>query len=144
MRFASLLLAALTVPLLSGCINDGATYEIDNTGQHSLSLVREQPYFWDKKVNFYLVVSRMPVCMRRHFIGALAPATKVEIWQVPSGAYIVRTPRLMYATETQTCEGFAKMEGEPPEGLGTLVGTFAQKDGAPVFVPAEAGKPAGE
>lgn len=144
MRLAPLLTCALAVPLLSGCINDGATYQIDNTGQHSLSLVREQPYFWDKKINFYLVVARMPVCMRRHFIGALAPATKVEIWQVPSGAYVVRAGRFMYATETQTCEGFAKIEQEPAEGIGEQVGTFVQKDGTPVFVPVSAAQPAAQ
>ena len=137
MRLATLLSCALALPLLAGSNNDGATSQIDNTGQHSLSLVREQPYFWDKKINFYLVVARMPVCMRRHLIGAMAPATKVEIWQVPSGAYIVRTARFMYATETETCEGFARMDAEPPEGLGKQIGTFVEKNGTPEFVPAE-------
>ena len=50
----------------------------------------------------------------------LAPKTPVEVWQVPSGAYIIRAARFMYATETQTCEGFAKMDAEPAEGLGEL------------------------
>ena len=144
MRLSSLLCGVLAVPFLSGCINDGATYQIDNTGQHSLSLVREQTYFWDKKVNFYMVVSRMPVCMRRHSIGALAPTTKVEVWQVPSGAYVIRAGKLMFATETETCEGFAPMDGEPAEGIGNQVGTFVVKNGTPEFVPAEAAQPAAQ
>ena len=53
MRLRTALLALLAVPLLSACINDGATYEIDNTREHVLSLIREQPYFWDDKVNLY-------------------------------------------------------------------------------------------
>ena len=144
MRLARLLLPLLALPLLSACINDGATYQVDKTGQHNLSLVREQTYFWDKKVKFYRVVARMPTCMRRHEIGALSPRTKVEVWQVPSGAYIIRAARFLYATETETCQGFAKMDEEPAEGLGTLVGTFVPKNGQPEFVPAEAGKPAAE
>lgn len=46
----------------------------------------------------------------------------------------------MYATETQTCEGFAKMDGEPAEGMGTLVGTFRNKKGVLTFVKEEADK----
>lgn len=144
MRSPRLPLAVLMAALLGGCINDGANYAIDNTGKHNLSLVREQPYFWNKKVNYYLVVARLPVCMRRHLIGALMPSTKVEIFQVPSGAYIVRAGSLMYATETETCEGFAKMDQEPPEGLGKLVGTFVAKDGTPEFVMAEGAAPAAQ
>ena len=40
----STLAALCAVLLLTGCINDGATYQIDATGQHNLSLVREQTY----------------------------------------------------------------------------------------------------
>lgn len=137
MRLRHLLLPLLAVPLLTACVNDGATYEIDNTREHVLSLIREQPYFWDDKVNLYLVVSRMPACMRRHSIGAGTEKTKVEVYQVPSGAFIIKAGKKMFATETQTCESFAKMDGEPPEGMGQLMGTFRVKKGELVFVKEE-------
>lgn len=133
MRLRSVLLSLLAVPLLSACVNDGATYEIDGTREHVLSLIREQPYFWDKKTNFSLVVSRMPACMRRHSIGLLSPNTKVEIYQVPSGAFIVKAGKRMYATETQTCESWAKVGDEPEGGLGELKGTFLVKQGELIF-----------
>lgn len=133
MRLRHLLLPLLAAPLLIACVNDGATYEIDNSREHVLSLIREQPYFWDSKVNLYLVVSRMPSCMRRHSIGPATEKTKVEIYQVPSGAFIVRAGKKMFATETQTCESFAKMDGEPVEGMGKLMGTFRVKKGVLVF-----------
>lgn len=134
MRLRHLLLPLLAAPLLSACVNDGATYEIDNTREHVLSLIREQPYFWDSKVNLYLVVSRMPACMRRHNLGAGTEKTKVEVYQVPSGAFIIKVGKRMFATETQTCESFAKMDSEPAEGMGTLVGVFRVKKGELVFV----------
>jgi len=137
MRLRHLILPLLAVPLLSACVNDGATYEIDNTREHVLSLIREQPYFWDNKVNLYLVVSRMPACMRRHSMGTGTPATRVEIYQVPSGAFIIKTGKRLYATETQTCESFGKMDAEPVEGMGKLMGTFRLKKGELVFVKAE-------
>ncbi|MBT9521378.1 MAG: hypothetical protein IV101_10845, partial [Dechloromonas sp.] len=123
--------------LLTACVNDGATYEIDNTREHVLSLIREQPYFWDSKVELYLVVSRMPACMRRHSLGAGTEKTRVEVYQVPSGAFIIKAGKKMFATETQTCESFAKMDSEPPEGMGQLMGTFRVKKDELVFVKEE-------
>ncbi|MBS1130881.1 MAG: hypothetical protein H6R16_1883 [Proteobacteria bacterium] len=137
MRLRHLLLPLLAVPLLSACVNDGATYEIDNSREHVLSLIREQPYFWDSKVNLYLVVSRMPACMRRHNMGTGTDKTKVEVYQVPSGAFIIKVGKRMFATETQTCESFAKMDSEPVEGMGQMIGTFRVKNGELVFVKEE-------
>jgi hypothetical protein len=137
MRLRHLLLPLLAAPLLTACINDGATYEIDGTREHVLSLIREQPYPWDPKVNLYLVVSRMPACLRRHNLGTGTEKTRVEVYQVPSGAFIVKVGKKMYATETQTCESFAKMDSEPPEGMGQLMGTFRVKKGELVFVKEE-------
>lgn len=139
MRLRHLILPFLALPLLTACVNDGATYEIDGTREHVLSLIREQPYFWDKKVNLYMVVSRMPTCMRRHGMGTGTETTKVEVYQVPSGAFIIRSGKRLFATETQTCEGFAKMESEPVEGMGKLMGTFRVKKGELIFEKAEAG-----
>lgn len=138
MRLRHLLLPLLAAPLLSACVNDGATYEIDGTREHVLSLIREQPYFWESKVNLFLVVSRMPACMRRHDMGNGTPTSKVEIYRVPSGAFIVKSGKRLYATETQTCESFAKMDAEPLEGMGQLMGTFRVKNGELIFDKAEA------
>ena len=143
MRLRHFLLGLLAAPLLSACVNDGATYEIDNSREHVLSLIREQPYFWDSKVNLFFVVSRMPACMRRHSLGSGSEKTKVEVYQVPSGAFIVKMGKKMFATETQTCESWAKMDSEPAEGMGTLMGTFRLKKGVLTFVKEEgADKPA--
>jgi len=144
MRLRHLLLPLLAAPLLTACINDGATYEIDGTREHVLSLIREQPYPWDAKVNLYLVVSRMPACLRRHNLGMGTEKTRVEVYQVPSGAFIVKVGKRMFATETQTCESFAKMDSEPPEGMGQLMGTFRVKKGELVFVKAEKDEAAAE
>jgi len=107
-------------------------------------LIREQPYFWDSKVNLYLVVSRMPACMRRHSLGTGTPTSRVEVYQVPSGAFIIKVGKRFYVTETQTCESFAKMDAEPVEGIGQLMGTFRLKKGELVFTREEGDKAAAE
>jgi hypothetical protein len=141
MRLRSLLLACCAVPLLTACINDGASFEIEKNSEHVISVIREQPYPWDNKVDFYVVVSRMPFCMRRHSAGTGTQNSKVEIYQVPSGAYIVKLGKRMFATETQNCVNFAKMDAEPDEGMGTLMGTFLDKSGKLVFEPAKVDAP---
>ena len=142
MRLRHFLLALLAAPLLTACINDGASYEIDNTREHVISVIREQPYPWDSKVNLYVVVSRMPACMRRHTAGTGTSGTKVEIYQVESGAFIVKIGKRMFATETQTCEPFAKMDAEPVEGMGELRGVFREKNGVWGFEAEKSGNPA--
>ncbi|HXE40213.1 MAG TPA: hypothetical protein VN639_17260 [Azonexus sp.] len=142
MRLRHLILPLLAAPLLTACVNDGATYEIDGTREHVLSLIREQPYFWDSKVELYLVVSRMPACLRRHSLGPGTAKTRVEVYQVPSGAFIIKAGKRLFATETQTCESFVKMDSEPVEGMGKLMGTFRTKNGELVFVKEEVPGPA--
>ncbi|WP_265946464.1 hypothetical protein [Dechloromonas sp. A34] len=142
MRLHHLILPLLAAPLLTACVNDGATYEIDGTREHVLSLIREQPYFWDSKVELFMVVSRMPACMRRHSLGPGTAKTRVEVYQVPSGAFIIKAGKRLYATETQTCESFVKMDSEPVEGMGKLMGIFRAKNGELVFVKEEVPGPA--
>jgi hypothetical protein len=64
---------------------------------------------------------------------------------VPSGAFIVKAGKKMFATETQTCESFARMDSEPPEGMGELKGVFRVVKGELAFVKEEKNaSPAGE
>lgn len=141
MRFSAALAALLTVPLLTACVDDRVALEFDNTGQHFVALIREQPLVWNPTVNLSFVVARMPTCMRRHAIGPGSAATRVEVYQVPSGALIIKAGKRLFATETQTCEGWARMTEEPVEGMGKFLGTFRAKQGVLVFEKEEADPP---
>jgi len=139
MRLRPILFSLLALPLLSACVNDSAVYEIGDGQEHSLTLVREQPYFWNNRVNLVLIVSRMPACLRRHELGSGTEKTRVDVWQAPSGAFVIRVGKRMYVTETQTCEGFAPLDAEPPGGLGEFKGSFRADDGKLVFAGEAAG-----
>ena len=60
-RLRAALPALLALPLLTACVDDQAAWSIDGSREHTLSVVREQPVPWDNKVNYFVVVSRMPV-----------------------------------------------------------------------------------
>lgn len=144
MRLRALLTLVFALPLLSACVDDRASWQIDDTREHTLSLIREQPLFWEKKVNYYLVVSRMPTCTRRHSLGPGTENTRVEIYQVPSGAYIVKFGRRLYVTESQTCIEWARLDEEPAGGLGELRGVFRVRGGKLAFVAEKPGEAAGD
>lgn len=116
----------LLLPLLAGCINDGAAYVIDGPG-HALSVVRVQNLFWENKVKLSAVVSRMPDCQRKHAIGKFPVKAAVELWEPGPGTYILKIGSRMFVTETRSCQGFAEMTEDPPGGMGNRVGVFSVK-----------------
>ncbi|MCL2829181.1 MAG: hypothetical protein FWD77_00405 [Betaproteobacteria bacterium] len=137
-------LLALSALLLSGCINDRASYQA-NGREQALVLSRDQAWFWQKTVEVAVVVSRLPECQRRHEMHPAAiKGFKVELWQPGSGTYVLRQGNTLYLTETQTCEGFRELEEDPPGGLGRMVGSFRQVSGKLAFVPEPAPTPVTE
>lgn len=129
------LLSLMALPVLAGCVNDSASYQSDNRDL-SVTLVRQQRWVWDKTVDASLVVARLPDCQRRHKMDPLPPQAKVELWQPGPGTYVLRLDSGMILTETQTCEGWQKLQAEPPGGLGRQLGTFQPEGGKLRFVSA--------
>ena len=135
-RFLPLLL----LPLLAACVDDRTAYT-PAEGNDAITLIREQPLFWEKKVNLSLVVARMPDCMRRHeLLKDSEPTTTVELFEYEPTTYIVRIGQQMWVTETRTCEGFAPMDKPAPKGMGTLLGTWTPSAEGMAFVPAPGAK----
>lgn len=136
-RLFSLVLCLQVLLGLSGCTDDAASYMIDGR-YHSLSLAREQPYFWESKVRYSLIVTRLPTCQRKHPMVLGNPLAKTELWDLGGGTYLLKQSNRMYVTETRTCEGFAPLAEVPETGMGTLLGAFQEKDGEFRFKPAPA------
>ncbi len=129
------LLPLLALPFLAACSDDRATYEIDGT-QHSLTLIRIQQFPWERKGEFAVVAAHLPDCTRRHAMDPAGMEIPVEVFSPGNSAWILRQGRHLYAVETRTCEGFARLDAEPEGGLGTPVGSFRSADGEYRFVPA--------
>lgn len=134
-KYALLPIAAI---LLSGCINDRASYQIDGHN-YALTIIRDQRYFWDKQLEMSVVAARLPDCQRRHKLPMTAPAdTRVELYQTGSATFVLKLQGVMYLVETTTCEGFQKLAETPPNGLGDHLGDFEAKDGKYLFTPVPA------
>ncbi len=131
----SRLLSLLLLPFLVACTDLRATYEIKGSA-HALTLIRETSFPWVKKAKYAIVAARMPDCMRRHPMSEAGMNAKVELYSPGNDAWILKQNGSMYVVETRTCEGFAKLDKVPDEGMGVLVGTFEMRNDNLVFVAA--------
>ena len=131
----SRLLPLLLLPILAACSDLRATYEI-KTSAHALSLIRVVSYPWEKTAKYSVVAARMPDCMRRHPMSEAGLNAKVEVYSPGNDAWILKQGNKMYVTETRSCEGFAKLDKVPDDGLGTLMGTFEMRNDTLVFTAA--------
>ncbi|MDO6387367.1 MULTISPECIES: hypothetical protein [Uliginosibacterium] len=135
-RLSFLLLPAAM--LLTGCENNAASYSIDESKNHSISLVREQNLPWFGEVHQRFVIARFPECQRRYDIAATGTGmAKLDLYEVAPRLYAAQQGKAWYALGTEQCvvQTF-KPEDRPTSPPGRLVGSFVKKEGALVFEPA--------
>ena len=136
LNLKSLLILA-AVPFLAACENEGIAFLIGGSKDESLSLLREQRWFWSDEVEQAIVVSRMPTCLRRHEIRpGVAGSVKVEVYEAGDYMWALKQGKNWYLAGTEKCE-FQRWKDAPAEPPGKLVGTFTRKNDKLEFVPAE-------
>jgi hypothetical protein len=110
MRFTKLLptpLLMLLPFLLSGCVNESASYQIDSN-DHALTVVVMQDYFWSKQVRLHVIASRLPDCQRQFDLGKTALADlNVELFSTGDETFLLRSGEEMWQVETQHCSELA-------------------------------------
>lgn len=134
---ASLRVLALlaSLPLLSACENSATSMLVDGK-DHALVLVREQPYFWSDEIRQFVVVSRLPRCQRRVRIHpGKEKMTPMPVYEAGDLLWALHQGGRWYLASTEECrvQDWDNASGQPP---GPLVGSFEQRDGKTVFVPA--------
>ncbi len=134
------LVSLFLLPLLAGCSDLRATFQIDGTA-HALSLIRITGMPWEKTAKYSVVAARMPDCMRRHAMPDAPRDAQVEVFSPGNNAWILRQSGRMYVVETRTCEGFASLDAVPEGGLGALMGSFAMRNDTLVFIAAPPAQP---
>lgn len=144
-------LIALLPLLLTACVRDTATYYVDKgSNQHTLSLRRQQDYFWNDNVNLILVAARMPDCQRQIPLGdALVDEVDIEVFAAPENHWSLHSvsANQTWQVETNTCA----LIGEGGAVTGDKVGAFKvdarnklvfEEAPAPAVPPAPAPAPA--
>ena len=127
-------LPILYLPLLTGCVSDAASFQIDGK-ELSISLVREQKWIWEPRLDLSVVVTRMPDCQRRHHLkSAPLSAFAVEIFSLDAVTFFLKQGGRTYAVETETCERFRELSETPVGGIGQKYGTFRDVNGDFKFI----------
>jgi hypothetical protein len=98
-----ILTALLTPLLLTGCVNESASYAIDGK-DHTLTVIVTQDYFWNKQAGVRLVASRLPECQRQFDLGKVPMADlNVELFSTGEDTFLLRAGDEMWQVETQGC-----------------------------------------
>lgn len=136
-------LVLLTALLLAGCTEDFATYHI-NGQDHSLTIRRQQRYFWQDKADVSLLAARLPDCQRLHALTSVEPSDqlKVELFASDEQVWNLRVGRQLWQIETTTCSGLTELEYDPRADLGQPAGSFSVRDGKLIFEPVSPGNAA--
>jgi len=105
--FATLLPALpvlLPVLLLSGCVNDAASYTVNNDRDHAVVVRVTQDYFWSKQASLSVLASRLPDCQRRFDFGKTSLADlNIELFSTGEETYLLRAGDAMWQIETGSC-----------------------------------------
>lgn len=130
------ILLLLTPLLLAGCIKDSASYYIDGTNAHAVTVRAEQEYFWSDDITLTLVASNMPDCQR---VFPLEKVPKqdvvVELFASGENIFTVRSGAEIVQVETLGCSQLAV----PAEGVsGDAIGAFKLEDKEMTFEKAAA------
>lgn len=114
-------LILLTPLLLAGCIQESASYSVDDHAQ-VLTLRAQQEYFWDDSVTLTLIAARMPDCQRQFKLGKVAAdELTVELFAADENVYNLRAGAEVWQVETNTCTETAKPD---PKALGQPLGIY--------------------
>ncbi len=124
--------------LLAGCVNDTASYRIDDNQEHTIMLHRVQEWLWQDTLKLTITANRMPECRGGIDVRGVRLRARPELYEAPpqyaEPIYILKIDTRHFAISTQSCR-VQEFDETPPE-LGHKLGTFAEKDGRFVFQPA--------
>lgn len=124
------------VLLLSGCLQDSASYSLAEK-DHAITLIRNQQWFWQDTLEVEVVVMRLPVCHVGGSIEGVPRDAKLRLYKAPGEyaepLFILKTGKRAFAIGTLSCR-FQPFQ-EVPDELGTKLGVFKEVDGNFSFVP---------
>jgi len=93
----------LTPLLLTGCVNDTASYVID-TSDHAIIVTVTQDYFWSKQAGLRVIASRLPECQRQFDFGKVdMDDLNIELFSTGEESFLLRAGDTMWQVETQGC-----------------------------------------
>lgn len=125
------LLVLATLPVLAGCVQDTASYMIDDNRNHAITVARAQKWFWSRGVDVSVIAARQPDCLGGLDIREIARDSELILHRGPDDyaepIYILDVEGRFYAISTVSCR-VQKFE-EAPADAGPVIGRYREVDG---------------
>lgn len=123
--------ALATALLLTGCVQDTASYMIDGDRNHSIVVMRSQNLPWSSEVAVAVTAARQPDCLGGLDIKGATRDTELVLHKAPEEyaepIFILAVGQDSYAVSTQSCR-VQKFKVRPAD-LGPEIGRFKEADG---------------
>lgn len=130
-KLLPILMAALALAGLSGCVHDSASYAIDEARDQVITLQRTQTWFWDPHVKVAVQVLGKPHCIGGGEIEKVPLTAEMVLYRPPAvyaePLHILHFEDEYWAISTQSCR--IQRFAEPPQELGARVGVFRPEKG---------------
>ena len=103
-------LLALTPLLLAGCVDQSASYMINQNNEHAITVRAEQEYFWSDDVTLRLIVSNLPDCQRQYPLATLPiPESEVELYASGENVFTLER-RIVLENFFEGCPGAEQLQ----------------------------------
>lgn len=120
------LLLAAGLPLLAGCVQDTASYMIDDNRNHAITVSRAQKWFWSSGVDVAVIAARQPDCLGGLDIKDVARDSELVLHRAPEEyaepIFILDVEGRHYAISTMSCR-VQKFE-QPAADPGPVIGSY--------------------
>ncbi len=137
-KVALLKLPALIIVIaaLAGCVQDTASYMIDDNRNHAITLSRAQQWFWDDRVSVAVIAARQPDCFGGLDIKQVPRSAELVLYRAPEDypepIFIMEVKGQHYAISTLSCK--VQKFATAPDDKGAKIGVFKDTDGRLRFV----------
>jgi hypothetical protein len=125
------LLSIAVLPALAGCVQDTASFMINDDRNHAISVRRAQSWFWDKSLDVTIVVARQPECVGGLDVKGVDSGTELVLHRAPDEyaepIFILDIQGVDYAVSTQSCR-VQKFDAAPADP-GPVIGRYKEVDG---------------
>lgn len=138
-QFVRILTLAITAVLLTGCVQDTASYVIEDDRNHAITIARAQKWFWSRSVDVSVIAARQPHCLGGLDVRGVSRDDELVLHQAPDEyaepIYILAIDGDHYAVSTLSCR--VQQFNTAPAEIGPEIGRFKEEDGRFAYVKTE-------
>lgn len=126
-RRALTAMSLASLPALTGCANDNASYMVEGDRMHAITIKRTQTWPWSRHLTLSVIVSRGRDCQGRAEVDGIDRDQALGLHRAPADypepIFILTANNRHFAISTASCR--IQEFSSPPADTGTRLGEFS-------------------